>query len=104
MAEAVIRKYNTSTECTSLKVMIKDTICLSLNSVQYTYLSYTRHLSASTKVYTDPNKYNMSNMKINTDQSHQSAPVLLVRPLHIHSDLRPVPDLSLWYTREWTKE
>src|SRR5436190_9719767 len=25
LAEAVIRKYNTSTECTSLKVLIKDT-------------------------------------------------------------------------------
>src|SRR3954469_23088872 len=63
LAEAVIRKYNTSTECTSLKVLIKDTTCLSLNSVQYTHLSYTWHLSANTKVYTDLNKYNISNMK-----------------------------------------
>src|SRR3954468_24654006 len=62
-AKAVIRKYNISTECTSLKVLIKDTTCLSLNSVQYINLSYTWHRSSSTKVYTDPNKYNMSNLK-----------------------------------------
>src|SRR5438270_13646724 len=62
-AEAVIRKYNTSTECTSLKVLIKDTTCLSLNIVQYTNLSYRCHLSANTRVYTDPNKYNISNME-----------------------------------------
>ena len=62
-AEAVIRKYNTSIECTSLKVLIKDTTCLSLNNVQYTNLSNTWHLSANTRVYTDPNKYNISNME-----------------------------------------
>src|SRR3954470_8304141 len=103
-AEALIRKSNTSTECTSLKVLIKDTTCLSLNSVQYTNLSYTRHLSASTKVYTDPNKYNMSNMKVNTNRCHQSALLSLVRPLPMHTDLCPVPDSTLWYNCEWTKE
>src|SRR3954471_12702156 len=63
LAEAVTRKYNTSTKCTSLKVLIKDTTCLSLNSVQYTNLSYTWHLSANTTVYTDLNKYNISNIE-----------------------------------------
>src|SRR3954467_14007103 len=43
-------------------------------------------------------------MKVNTDRYHQSAPISLVRPLPIHSDLCPVPDSSLWYTCEWTKE
>src|SRR3954469_2781 len=62
-AEAVIRKCNTSTKCTSLKVLIKDTTCLSLNNVQYTNLSYTCHLSANTTVYTDLNKYNISNIE-----------------------------------------
>src|SRR3954463_14676858 len=67
LAKAVIRKCNSSIECTSLKVLIKDTTCLSLNSVQYTNqytnLSYTLHMSANTKVYTDLNKYNISNME-----------------------------------------
>src|SRR5204863_9559760 len=62
LAEAVIRKCNTSTECTSLKVLIKDTTCLSLNSVQYNNLSYTLRLSSNTTVYTDLNKYNISNI------------------------------------------
>ena len=44
----------------------------------------------------------MLHMKVNTDRYHQSAPISLVRPLP--SDLCPVPDSSLWYTCEWTKE
>src|SRR5436190_22151187 len=46
----------------------------------------------------------MSNMKVNTNRCHQSAPMSLVRALPMHSDLCPVPDSSLWYTCEWTKE
>ena len=46
----------------------------------------------------------MSNMKVNTDRYHQSTPISLVHPLPMHSDLCPVPDSSLWYTCEWTKE
>ena len=46
----------------------------------------------------------MLHIKVNTDRYHQSAPISLVCPLPMHSDLCPIPDSSLWYTCEWTKE
>src|SRR3954462_7456674 len=100
-AEAVIRKYNTSTECTSLKVLIK--IQHVSRSTAYNIQSSHIHdiyLLIQESIQTR-NKYNIEN-KYRPDviyrlQCHST-------PLPSQSDLCPVPDSSLWYTCGWTKE